>query len=95
MVCVVKSPSCLGTSSRITYETHGANDLVFISVPIESKYLVSSVVVQNGANSSETARYDECLDHVLDKLKAALEVFRTHASRTIDDKTKIQFCFAN
>jgi len=74
VVRVVKSPARLGTSFRVPYEAHGAKHLSFVTVAIESKYLVSSGVVKDGANSSKTAGNDEGVDHVLDELKAALEI---------------------
>ena len=55
-VRVSKGPACLGPSPWVPYEAYSFKDLVFVAIPIKSKYLVSPGVIQNGTNSCETAR---------------------------------------
>lgn len=94
-VRVSKGPACLGPSPWVPYEAYSLKDLVFVAIPIKSKYLVSPGVIQNGTNSCETSRQDECANHVLYELKTALKVLDSHATRAINDKTKVKFSFAN
>ena len=83
-----------GTTSSVSNATHCSENLVFVVVSIKSKYLVSSGVVQHSTKSCVLTRYNECMDQVLDELKTTFEVGQTHASRGINNKTKVKFCFA-
>lgn len=44
-VRVAKGSPGLGTPFRVLYAAHCSKDLIFVAVPIEPKYLVSSSVI--------------------------------------------------
>ena len=63
-----------GATSSVSNATHCSENLIFVVVPIKSKYLVNSGAIQHSTKSGVLTRYNKGIDQVLDELKTAFEV---------------------
>ena len=92
--CVRQSPTCSSSTSWVSDVVNCTKNISLSAIRIEAKYTASTIREQNNANTGEYLGYLEGHNHSFYKVKTAFKVsfsVRLDASRTIDDKSQINF----
>lgn len=97
-LCIGHRFSCFSASAGVFNVVNGSKDIPRSAVGIEAKYKASAIREQDDTNASKSLGDFEGHDHSFHKVEAAFEIsfaIGFNASRTVDNKNKVNFCLAN